>query len=351
MITDVCCLVTESESAQVSRSRNIPHPAPNLTQDPFSSPSHLDNYSKSMPTPNFIQNYFRHQEGSSDSTSAKASSSPPAKSKLRRDPYEPSSSSSSKKLHGSNRSLRSLKEENVKPHSSKSSSTSSIKSSVCSLDTDSSPERRSRSRANSTDKKAHGGLNEKIQRRRGSNDKFPQGYSSGESRTQQSRSKGEGIGGNRTPSKSPKLNGRGSSNAPSSRKASGGSSSRISSSSGDNARAQRQLRPSHSSSDSASKQKMASTSVFCKDDDPSYIHNSINLYLDIDVFDSTKGESFRMAFRSPVVKYGEVGELPVLVVVSNLCAYIFKIVAPERYMCMFCVCVCAIMHACMCPSV
>ena len=230
----------------------------------------------------------------------------------------------------------------MKPHSSKSSSTSSIKSSVCSLDTDSSPERRSRSRANSTDKKAHGGLNEKIQRHRGSNDKLPQGYSSGESRAQQSRSKGKEIGGNRTPSKSPKLNGRGSSNAPSSRKASGGSSSRISSSSGDNARAQRQLRPSHSSSDSASKQKKASTSIFCKDDDPSYIHNSINLHLDMDVFD--KGESFRMAFRSPVVKYGEVGELPVLVVVSNLCVYIFKIVAPERYMCGVCMRAC--MHAC-----
>jgi hypothetical protein len=51
----------------------------------------------------------------------------------------------------------------------------------------------------------------------------------------------------------------------------------------------------------------------------------------MEVFDSSKGEVFRMAFRCPVVKYGEVGELPALVIVSNIRAYIFKIIAPERY--------------------
>ena len=93
------------------------------------------------------------------------------------------------------------------------------------------------------------------------------------------------------------------------------------------------LRDTHSSSDrgggGSGRHKPHSPIVICKDDDPTYIHNSINLYLDMEVFDSTKDESFRMAFKSPVVKYGEVGELPVLVVVSNIYAYIFKIVAPE----------------------
>lgn len=292
-----------------------------------------------MPSQNYIQDHFGHQEGSrvkkptgvfdhhrSNSTGPHAaktitSNSPPAKSKLHRDPYDSNVPSTS--LYGSNRSLRSLKEEHVKPASSKSSWTSSRKSSICSLDTDSSPERRSR--ANSTDKKGrvqeHGGSN---QRHRGSNDKLPQGYSSGESRarTRQSPSKGKGIGdifsNIGTPSKSPNLGGRGTSDASSRR------SSKISSSSGDNAqsRAQRHLRLSHSSSDGAGRQKMPSPSVFCKDDDPSYVHNSINLYLDMEIFDGAKGESFRMAFRSPVEVRRSRGAASACGCIELVCLYI-----------------------------
>ena len=113
------------------------------------------------------------------------------------------------------------------------------------------------------------------------------------------------------------------------RKTSGGSSGRMSSESG-GTKSPGLNRSYHSSSDGASRRKAHSPAIFYKDDDPTYIHNSINLYLDMEVFDSSKGEHFRMVFRSPVVKYGEVGEIPVLVVVSNFHAYVFKIIAPER---------------------
>lgn len=117
-------------------------------------------------------------------------------------------------------------------------------------------------------------------------------------------------------------------------KSSGGSSGRVSSGSGEgggrSGKAAGGSRSYQSSSDGTGGKKTHSPAIFYKDDDPSYIHNNINLYLDMEVFDGSRGEHFRMVFHSFVVKYGEVGELPVLVVISNLHAYIFKIIAPER---------------------
>lgn len=65
-----------------------------------------------------------------------------------------------------------------------------------------------------------------------------------------------------------------------------------------------------------------------KDDDPEYIHNSLNLHLDMEVF-STEGEHFKMIFKAPVVQYGHSREVPAIVIISNVNAYIFKITAPE----------------------
>ncbi len=240
-------------------------------------------------------------------------------------------------MQGSNRSLGSVKEENCEPKiSRKSSRNSSRKSSACSLDGDSSPGCRSDSNP-AADRKGRKGRTQ-------AGASSARGYSSGEYHVSSSRAKFSnnnnrksrhaGMGPKYFSSgdvsvglnPSPKFGAR---NRPS-QKNSGGSSGRISSSSGDNSKSPKTSRKHHSSSDSASRRKGYSPAVFCKDDDPSYIHNSINLYLDMDVFDGSRQEVFRMAFQCPVIKYGEVGELPVLVIVSNLSAYIFKIIAPER---------------------
>ena len=67
-----------------------------------------------------------------------------------------------------------------------------------------------------------------------------------------------------------------------------------------------------------------------KDDDPSYIHNDLNLYLDKEVFNLNNGEHFKMVFKSLVMQYGQTTELLSLIVVSSYKFYIFKITAPER---------------------
>ena len=67
-----------------------------------------------------------------------------------------------------------------------------------------------------------------------------------------------------------------------------------------------------------------------KDDDPSYIHNNLNLFLDMEIFNSDKAEHFKMVFKSPVMQYGHKMEIPALTVVSSYKFYIFKITAPER---------------------
>ena len=85
------------------------------------------------------------------------------------------------------------------------------------------------------------------------------------------------------------------------------------------------------SSDDVGREKRApSPVVIYRDNDPSYVHNSLQLHLVMDIFNSAKEECFKMVFRSSMVRYGEPGELPVLVVISNLRVYLFRVVAPER---------------------
>ena len=76
--------------------------------------------------------------------------------------------------------------------------------------------------------------------------------------------------------------------------------------------------------------KGSSPLALYKDEDPSYIHNNLNLYLDMDVFNMDKGEHFKMVFKAPVMQYGHKMEIPALVVASSYKFYIFKITAPER---------------------
>ena len=85
-----------------------------------------------------------------------------------------------------------------------------------------------------------------------------------------------------------------------------------------------------SSYEGAAGVKGSSPLALYKDEDPSYIHNNLNLYLDMDVFNMDKGEHFKMVFKAPVMQYGHRLEIPSLVVVSSYKFYIFKITAPER---------------------
>lgn len=94
---------------------------------------------------------------------------------------------------------------------------------------------------------------------------------------------------------------------------------------------QERMNNSHISADGGGREKRApSPVVIYRDDDPSYVHNCLQLFLVMDVFGS-KEEYFKMVFRSSMVCYGKPGELPMLVVVSNVRAYLFRVVAPERY--------------------
>lgn len=315
------------------------------SSNPFFQP--YMEYSSSVPSHSSMQSHFMQEDQAEDERPIKVmdglnhrrsnsvgynsakivSAGPPVgKTKHYSDPFYGNEIPSTKP-QGSNRSLGSLKEEQCAPSlTRKSSWSSSRKSSVCSVDSDSSPG--SRSDANSVDRKRG------VRSQAGSNEMLTRGYSSGEyhapSRTTKTglRSKFSRFSSGdvrNTSDSSPQLRDL--------RIKPGGTSGRVSSSSGDNSRSKSPKRAKgyHSgSSDSAGRPKVHSPATFCKDDDPTFIHNSINLYLDMEVFDSSKGESFRMAFRCPVVKYGEVGELPVLVIVSNISAYIFKIIAPER---------------------
>ena len=85
-----------------------------------------------------------------------------------------------------------------------------------------------------------------------------------------------------------------------------------------------------SSSESTTGQRTNSALTVCKDDNPSYIHSSFNVHLDLNVFENEKGEEFKMIFRSPVVQHGQPKEQPSLLVVSNLKAYVYLITAPEK---------------------
>ena len=86
-----------------------------------------------------------------------------------------------------------------------------------------------------------------------------------------------------------------------------------------------------SSSDGGREKRAYSPITIYKDDDPTYIHNSLQLYLDMEILDSSRQEVFKMVFRTSLIRYGEPGEMQVIVVVSNIRAYLFRVVAPERY--------------------
>ena len=96
-----------------------------------------------------------------------------------------------------------------------------------------------------------------------------------------------------------------------------------------------------------------------KDDDPGYIHNNLNLYLDMEIFNNDKAEHFKMVFKSPVMQYGHKMEIPALAVASSYKFYIFKITGPERLvmplvtMKLYCSCVqmsCVVVHGIYCMT-
>lgn len=76
--------------------------------------------------------------------------------------------------------------------------------------------------------------------------------------------------------------------------------------------------------------KGSSPLALLKDDEPTYIHNNLNLYLDMEVFNMDKGEHFKMVFKSPVMQYGHKLEISAVAIVSSYKFYIFKIIGPER---------------------
>lgn len=55
--------------------------------------------------------------------------------------------------------------------------------------------------------------------------------------------------------------------------------------------------PSLKSSSGSLGRKVHSTSILFRDEDPSYVHNSFNLHLDMEVFNTDAGEHFKMIFK------------------------------------------------------
>lgn len=311
----------------------------------------------SMPTENYIHSHFpqnhqeqplsnppiKNQEGyrhsrskSTDYHPAKIQGiTPPSSRKEYRHHHRHHTEIKPSKSPHRNRSYGSLKEKDTGISKIfKSSQNSSGRSSLYSLDSDSSPS--SRSDGNSS------GGRHRYRHTRSSNEKLGTGHGSGEIH-KSSSSHGRGSPTKRHSEGTVTSLGariskvfnlsdvQGSNKDTSAGKNSGGSNGKASSESGDNSHPNlHNSRSYHSSSDGTGRRKLHSPLTIYKDDDPTFIHNNLNLYLDIEIFDGSKGEVFRMVFRSPVVKYGEPGERSVLVVISNLRAYMFQIIAPER---------------------
>ncbi len=80
----------------------------------------------------------------------------------------------------------------------------------------------------------------------------------------------------------------------------------------------------------SSSEEQRLTKTLYKEEDPTYIESNLNLFLDMEIFNLDKKESFEMVFRAPVVQYGRTTEMPALVVISNLSLYIFRVTAPEK---------------------
>jgi hypothetical protein len=70
-----------------------------------------------------------------------------------------------------------------------------------------------------------------------------------------------------------------------------------------------------------------STTPSYKDDDPTYIHNNMQLYLNMEVFGTS--EHFQLALKSSVVEYGDWNEMECFIIISTKGAYIYRIIAPE----------------------
>ena len=336
-----------SDAIAVPPSRNSRFDA-----DPFENPvtsasssvpsqSHLQG--AFLPTPNGLPEGKTERKGHGRSNSAdlrkiKPSSSPLSKKRLSRG-----------NLQDSDKSLTSVQEDNIT--SFENGFGNSRKGSLCSGESDSGAGSKSdsNSAANRVRKSSHG-----------SGDGFQKGCSSGET-SKQSKQKSLGSGEkpkegskfrklsrvfswndlrlttspklqNRKPSDKGQLSG---SKSPGGGSNSSGSSSRKGSRKGSSAKMESKsptkLQP-HSSSDGGGgrERRAHSPIIIYKDDDPTYVHNSLQLYLDMEVLDGSREEKFKMVFRSSVVRYGEPGEVPVLVVISNIRAYLFRVIAPER---------------------
>lgn len=336
----------------------IPHHKSSRTAaDPFANPNTI--ISSSVPSQSYMKEHMSrivpderdavvdldhmfeakgHGRSRSVDLRKSNSSSPSSRKKLSR--------VSQQALQDSNRSLTSVQEGSTTALKRPlfGGLSSSRRNSMCSADSDSGAGNKSDSA--STNKKYN------IKPSHGSGEVVSKGYSSGESskytkkrraggteKTKEGTTLGSKISrvfswSDLRPNSSPKLNthrvsdkrkGSNPNSGEGSRKSSGGGSS----GSGESNQGKMHLRNPQSSSDGGGREKRAhSPVVIYRDDDPSYIHNSLQLFLVMDVF---KDECFKMVFRSSMVRYGEPGEVPMLVVISNIRAYLFRVVAPERY--------------------
>ena len=240
------------------------------------------------------------------------------------------------KVQGSNRSLESVKEEeNHTSKSSKSSRSSSRRSSMYSPDSDSpSWHSDAHSVSQSPKNQSHNSLARDYSSAECNQPTSRRNTSSRRSKFWAQLGSDMHSSSNTSPAKPPQLSKLPLEVSPNKKRLQERSNgkSRSDTGSGDSSqlKSPRSAHSHHSSSDGAGKKKTFSPLVICKDDDPSYIDNNLNLYLDMEVFDTTKGEIFKMIFRSTVVQYSEPEEFLVLVVISNLHAYLFQIIAPER---------------------
>jgi len=167
-------------------------------------------------------------------------------------------------------------------------------------------ERSSRREYNSSDRLSRGyssGERERSSRREyNSSEKLSRGYSSGERERSSRREYNSSGKGYSSGEKIPVF--------VSNRKPSGGSERRLSSGSGSGGGGRKissdgekknpdTLKRSGSlkSSSGSPGRKVLSSSLLFRDEDPTYVHNRFNLYLDMEVFNTDMGEHFKMAFK------------------------------------------------------
>ena len=214
------------------------------------------------------------------------------------------------------------KKPSLETRSPKVQSRSSLKSSACSIDSRSSlhaskfdtepgyssgeRQRKSQHSHSSSEKLAKGynsGERERSSRREyNSSDRLSRGYSSGERERSSRREYNSSGKGYSSGEKMPVF--------VSNCKPSGGSERRLSSGSGSGGGGRKissdgekknpdTLKRSASlkSSSGSPGRKVLSSSLLFRDEDPTYVHNRFNLYLDMEVFNTDMGEHFKMAFK------------------------------------------------------